>query len=154
MLSSAVPATFLAAPASDLGGFSLGAITAGGLAAVASAAVIFLLKKGVNPKIDRHIKWEHLAGAGFVTGNLYAAAGWDAIAALIHGLTSAPAAAWGSGALALIISAWIGLRTHSRWRATILGFTASVLFDTAGGWWSFGAIIIVKVVHSIPGLGG
>ncbi|MFD7829185.1 hypothetical protein [Kitasatospora sp. NPDC059803] len=153
-MSATLPATFLAAPATDLGGFSLGAFTAGGLAAVGTAAAIFLLKKGVNPKIDRLIKWEHMAAAGFIVANLYAAAGWNALAALIHGLTGTPAAAWGSGALALIITAWIGLRTHSRWRATALGFTAAVLYNTAGGWWSVGSMLIVKAVTSVPGMGG
>ncbi|MFJ5121873.1 hypothetical protein [Kitasatospora sp. NPDC088548] len=145
-------------PTTDLGGTGWGAITVGGLAALATWIMWLLLKGkkgkggGLNPEVDKKLSWEFLAAGGFITGNLYAAAGWNAVALLINGLTKQAAAAWGSGIVALGITAWIILRQHSRWGAAILGLSAAVLYNTAGDWFSFGSIGVVWLVEAIQGM--
>ncbi|WP_043463794.1 hypothetical protein [Kitasatospora sp. MBT66] len=140
------------APATSVG-TGLGVITAAGLAGVGTVGQIAVLKNGANPKIAGKLKWEHLALAGYINASLYGAAGWEGPHDAITSATGPIAASWGPGGVALGITAILWLRTHGKWRASILGFSAGVLYATAGGWWSIGSMAVTYVANMVPGLG-
>ncbi|MEV7775449.1 hypothetical protein [Kitasatospora sp. NPDC086791] len=145
-------AQLAAAPPTSIGS-GLGVVTAAGLAGVGSLTQFALLKNGSNPKIAGKLKWEHLAIFGYVNATLYGSAGWTGPHDAITNMAGPLAASWGPGGVALGITAILWLRTHGKWRASILGFTAGVLYASAGGWWSVGTMVVTYLANLVPGLG-
>ncbi|MDH6129385.1 hypothetical protein [Kitasatospora sp. GP82] len=142
-----------AVPATSMHGSGLGAITTAGLAGVGTVVQIAILKNGANPRIAGKLKWEHLAIAGYVNATLYGTAGWAGPSDAINSMTAPLAVSWGSGCVALAITGVLWLRTHGKWRASILGFTAGVLYKAADGWWSIGTMAITYLADHLPHLG-
>lgn len=131
----------IAAPAqapTDLGGgFDLGTITVAGLAAIISAVVILVLKKGGNDKYVSKFTPEVMLVLGFCASAFYESAGWGGPGDMIRSIAAEPAAAWGYGAVAIIVSAFALLRKHKKGRAVVVGFTAATLYAAAGGMWNW-----------------
>ncbi|MFH0246021.1 hypothetical protein ACGRHY_27225 [Streptomyces sp. HK10] len=136
--------------AADLGGgLNLGTITAAGLAAIMTAFCVLYLKSGGNNKYVRWVNTEILIVLGFASSSFYESAGWVGPSNLILQLSSAPAASWGYGALAVIITLFLFMRNHSDLRAVIGGFTASTLFAAAGGSWAWPETLLTILAQAI-----
>ncbi|MFF8506762.1 hypothetical protein ACF064_01615 [Streptomyces sp. NPDC015492] len=139
MLTAALAqAPALQAPPSTLGGgFSLGTITAAGIAAIFTAVIVFVLKKGAEEKYAAKFTPTVMLALGFLASSFYESAGWSGPSSLIRAISAQPAASWGYGALAVIVSAFALLRKHSKGRSVVVGFTAATLYAAAGGWWAW-----------------
>ncbi|MFI1169193.1 hypothetical protein ACH4UM_37940 [Streptomyces sp. NPDC020801] len=156
MFTTAAPAQApaIAPPPTDLGGGTgLGAITAAGLAAIISAVIILVLKKGGNDKYASKFTPEVMLVMGFCASAFFESAGWGGPGNMIRSIAAAPAASWGWGACAIIVTAFALLRRHKKGRAVVVGFTAATLYAAAGGWWNWPGWLIHMGARQI-GLAG
>ncbi|MFC9342857.1 hypothetical protein ACFT0G_06030 [Streptomyces sp. NPDC057020] len=130
-------------PPSDLGGgFNLGTITAAGLAAIFTAVIFLVLKKGGNEKHAAKFTPMVMLILGFLASAFYESAGWGGPSSIIRAISAQPAASWGYGTLAIIVTAIALLRKHSKLRSVVVGFIGATLYAAAGGWWAWPGILI------------
>jgi hypothetical protein len=139
----------------NLGGNSLASVGVGGLGIVLLAILIMLIKQGGNAKIQQKFKGLHAVGMAFTVEVLLAAAGgiWDWPGTLLHNILNAitanPQIHIGIAVVAFVILSFIFLRNHKPKRGAWAGFTASVAFRMAGGWFIYPSIVIASGVASM-----
>lgn len=137
LMMAAAPLIPTPPPATFGGGVNIGTTTVAGVSALCTGVALMVLKQGADDKWASKFSPEVMMGLGFSAASFYETAGWSGPAGFIQAIAAGPGAAWGWGILAMLVTAFALLRKHKKLRATVVGFTAAVLFAAAGGWWAW-----------------
>lgn len=156
-MTSHIPATFLAAPATVQGihgGHIFGAVTLSGLSLVCAFALILASRKADRLKVIH--QRDGIGAFGIFTGTVWIATGsaWAGTAASIGSIPTSILGSGsglgnpGQGAIALFLT----LATFApKWKRTIwpalLGLMAAATYGTAGGVWG----VLVNIIRLVVG---